>query len=196
MHWHKFCDPDHSLSNSRVELRTEDDLSSCIIQKVAAVDPIQNPPLCSISRHAGLQFVRRSELLWAQQQSAHHLFAAEALRSCLLLSTCIANTHNYLEVCDISLPWITRCGVLPPVTNRSVNSSRRRQWFKLTPGAPQDPPGNVATGSSSTALRKPGERLHGFFASLTIYELPLHVIYTGLMVMLFGAQTPCRDPLG
>lgn len=62
-------------------------------------------------------------------------------------------------------------------------------------GAPQDPPGNVATGSSAV-LREPRERLHGFFASLTIYELPLHVIYTGLMVMLFRAQTPCRDPLG
>lgn len=76
-----------------------------------------------------------------------------------------------------------------------MNSSRHRQWFKPTLGAPQDPPGNVATGSSA-ALREPGERLHGFFASLTIYELPLHVIYTGLMVMLFRAQTPCRDPLG
>lgn len=43
----------------------------------------------------------------------------------------------------------------------------------------------------------PGERLHGFFASLTIYELPLHVIYTGLMVMPFRAETLRRgDPLG
>lgn len=35
-----------------------------------------------------------------------------------------------------------------------------------------------------------------FFASLTIYKLPLRVIYTGLMVMLFKAQTACRDLLG
>jgi len=45
-------------------------------------------------------------------------------------------------------------------------------------------------------IREPREQLHGFFASLTIYKLPLHVIYTGLMVMLFRTQTPCRDPLG
>ncbi len=72
INWHKFRDSDQLLVaepersfKRKVEVRTEDDLSSCIIQKVAAVDPIQTPPLCSISSHAGLQFVRRSELLWA-----------------------------------------------------------------------------------------------------------------------------------
>lgn len=44
--------------------------------------------------------------------------------------------------------------------------------------------------------REPREQLHGFFASLTIYELPLLVIYTGLMIRLFKAQTPCRDLQG
>lgn len=40
-----------------------------------------------------------------------------------------------------------------------------------------------------TVFTEPREWLHGFFASLTIYELPLRVIYSGLMVLLFGAQT-------
>lgn len=69
----KFCDLDPPPGNGKEELRTAEervwvggggsDLSACIIQEVAAVDPVQNPPLCSISRHAGLQFVRRSQLL-------------------------------------------------------------------------------------------------------------------------------------
>lgn len=34
----------------------------------------------------------------------------------------------------------------------------------------------------------------GFFASLTIYMMPLHVIYTGLMVMLFRAAQESTKP--
>ncbi len=34
----------------------------------------------------------------------------------------------------------------------------------------------------------------GFFASLTIYVMPLHVIYTGLMVMLFRAAQESTKP--
>lgn len=49
----------------KVELRTGDGLSTCIIQRVAAVDLVQSPPLCSIYRHADMQFVQRSKLLWA-----------------------------------------------------------------------------------------------------------------------------------
>lgn len=60
---------------------------------------------------------------------------------------------------------------------------------------PAEPQGNSAA-SSSVVLPESGDPLHGFFASLTIYELPLQVIYTGLMVMLFRAQTPRRAPLG
>ncbi len=48
---------------------------------------------------------------------------------------------------------------------------------------------------SSSALRvRRREAPCGFFASLTIYVMPLHVIYTGLMVMLFRAAQESTKP--
>lgn len=55
-----------------------------------------------------------------------------------------------------ALPWITCCGVLPPVTNRSVNLSRHRQWFKPTLRAPQEPPGKRSNRQQYSVHRAEG----------------------------------------
>lgn len=87
------------------------------------------------------------------------------------------------------------CSSRTPVTNHSESHQNSRPDSKPRGGI-ETPPG---TKSASVCRLGPKQResLHGFFfASLSIYELPLHVIYTGLMIMLFIAETASRDPLG
>lgn len=158
------------------------------------MDPIQSPPLCSVSPHAGLSFVQRRKLLWARQQSDRRFPAAEASRPCLRLLTSIANIHDYLfsYVISARLDWPAVAFFPPPVTNRSVNSATIQT---NTGRPPQEPPGTQQAAAAQRSRSRGGDFMD-FSASLTIYELPLHVIYTGLMAVLFGAQTQCGDPLG
>lgn len=68
------------------------------------------------------------------------------------------------------------------------DSNQHRPSHKALQEAKQAASNERAVGGGAELI-VPREQLHGFLASLTIYELPHHVIYTGLMVMPFRTVT-------
>lgn len=59
------------------------------------------------------------------------------------------------QLISAQLP-ITCCGVLPPVTNRCVDSPRHRRWFKPTPAVPQGLSGGEASSKQQCRTHSAG----------------------------------------